>query len=44
MTEMLQIFTMGLGGVFVGMAALFLTIHLTHYVIEKFSKGTSHDV
>jgi hypothetical protein len=42
MKDALQIFTVGLGGVFIGMALLYITIRLTRIVAERLSKGGSH--
>ena len=39
MKEALQIFAAGLGGVFIGMALLYVAIHLTRLAAEALSKG-----
>lgn len=42
MKAVLQIFVVGLGGVFIGMALLYITIRLTRLVADAFTKGASH--
>ena len=39
MKEALQIFAAGLGGVFIGMALLYVAIRLTRLAAEALSKG-----
>jgi len=41
MTDALQIFTAGLGGVFIGMTLLYIAIRLTRFVADALSKGGS---
>lgn len=43
MQEAVQVFVIGLGGVFVGMAALYAAIRLTSWAVGSFSKGGDHD-
>jgi len=42
MRDALQIFTAGLGGVFIGMTLLYIAIRLTHCVADALSKGDPH--
>ena len=39
MKDALQIFTTGIGGVFIGMTLLYITIRLTSFVANTLSKG-----
>ena len=41
MKDALQIFTAGLGAVFIGMLLLYITIRLTGFLVERASKGDS---
>ena len=41
MKDAMQIFTVGLGGVFIGMALLYITIRLTRIVAERLSTRTT---
>lgn len=43
MQDVLHVFVVGLGGVFIGMAALYVAIRLTGLVVELLSKGGAHD-
>ena len=43
MQDVLYVFVVGLGGVFIGMAALYIAIRLTSLVTERLSKGGAHD-
>lgn len=43
MKDTLQIFTTGLGGVFIGMTLLYIVIRLTRFVADALSKGDLHD-
>jgi hypothetical protein len=43
MKDALQIFTAGLGGVFIGMTLLYIAIRLTSCVADALSKGQPHD-
>ena len=43
MQDVLQVFVVGLVGVFIGMAALYIAIRLTGKVAERLSKGGDHD-
>jgi Na+-transporting methylmalonyl-CoA/oxaloacetate decarboxylase gamma subunit len=42
MKDALQIFTAGLGGVFIGMTLLYIAIRLTSLVADTLSKGAPH--
>ncbi len=42
MKDVLQVFTAGLGGVFIGMTLLYIAIRLTRLVAKALSKGESH--
>jgi hypothetical protein len=42
MKDALQIFAAGLGGVFIGMALLYVAIRLTRLLADGLSKGDSH--
>ncbi len=43
MNEALQIFMAGLGGVFIGMTLLYVTIRLTSIAADHLSKGGPND-
>ena len=43
MQDVLHVFIVGLGGVFIGMAALYIAIRLTGLVAGRLSKGGAHD-
>lgn len=43
MQDVLYIFVVGLGGVFIGMAALYVAIRLTSMAAERLTKGGAHD-
>ena len=43
MKDVLQIFIAGLGGVFIGMALLYIAIRLTSLVATRMAKGGTHD-
>jgi hypothetical protein len=42
MRDVLQIFSAGLGGVFIGMALLYIAIRLTRLAANALLKGESH--
>ena len=42
MKEALQIFAAGLGGVFIGMALLYVAIRLTRLAADALAKGETH--
>ncbi len=42
MKDALQVFTAGIGGVFIGMTLLYIAIRLTSFVADTLSKGASH--
>ena len=43
MQDVLQVFAVGLSGVFIGMAALYIAIRLTSWAVEGLSKGGAND-
>lgn len=43
MKDVLQIFIAGLGGVFIGMTLLYITIRMTSALAARLSEGRTHD-
>lgn len=43
MLDVIEVFVVGLSGVFIGMAALYIAIRMTGWAADKLSGGDGHD-